>query len=122
MFKKDNIYYAFLKLSVARKDKVVFSLRGPNGRICLSGKCFGLETSTEDVSKNPEQTLTFSTSQARQCLTINDQAIDVLKVKFKLPDDFIQDEPRFARRSVERTKGKHNLYTTCTPLYVQRGR
>lgn len=85
LYKRDNTYYVWLKMTANCDDEVVFSLKGPENRgCCFSGKYFGMETSTDDVVKNSDHTLTFTAGQARQCLTKNRRGRNVLKVEFKL--------------------------------------
>jgi hypothetical protein len=83
LFKKDNLYYAWLYVSTNAEVKVKTLLEGDNGSHAYTGKTVDISTNC-DVAKNPEHILTFTNAQAKQCLVKNDQGKDVLKVTFKL--------------------------------------
>jgi hypothetical protein len=86
IFKKENLYYAWLAVSSASHSDVGIVLKGKKGRHLhrYTGQTLGIGTGIDYVTRNPEKILTFSNVHAKQCMTKNGQGRCVLKVTFKL--------------------------------------
>jgi hypothetical protein len=83
LFKRNNLFYAWLYVTTNAEVKVKTLLEGDNGIHAYTGNTVDISTSS-DVAKYPEHILTFTNAQAKQCLVKNDQGRYMLKVTFKL--------------------------------------
>jgi hypothetical protein len=83
LFKKDNMYYVWLAASAALNGDVDIWLKGQKGNVNFTGRVLTVDTTTDDVTSNPLNILTFSNVHAQQCMTKNRQGLDVLIVTFK---------------------------------------
>jgi hypothetical protein len=127
LFKKDNIYYAWLAASAPSHSDVEISLKGKKGGLSYTGETIGIDRGSDYVTRNPVQILTFSNAHAKQYMTKN-QGHDFLKVTFKLRmEDFGAVATNVISRSAsaitstnDKTKGKsrllHNVLPTCNFL------
>jgi hypothetical protein len=81
LFKRDNMYYAWLTVSTALQSEVKISLKGKKGNHSYSGQTMQIDRRIDYASA---LILTFTNVQAKQCITRNRSGIDVLKVTYKI--------------------------------------
>jgi hypothetical protein len=117
LFKKDGIYYVWLKLSATSQiqSEAEYSLNGQKGSVSYTGKTFGIETTTSEVISSPEHILTFTNTHAKQYMTRDSFGRDILSITFKLADelkDFSENILTGAASAmatnVPRMKGNHH--------------
>jgi hypothetical protein len=100
LFKKDNIYYVWLKAASKLQGQIETLLEGDIGMQKMTGRYFEINTQIGYVSTIPEQVLTFSNSQAKQCMTKDSQGQNVFKVTFKLLGGFTDTSPEVKEKGM----------------------
>jgi hypothetical protein len=86
IFKTDNVYYVWLKMVKTSYSEAEYLLKGLKGCVSYTGRLFDIETTTTDVLRNQEHILTFTNTQAKQCITKDRQGRDVISIRFRLID------------------------------------
>jgi hypothetical protein len=99
LFKKNNIYYVWLKAASNRQGKIETLLEGDNGMQRCTGTYFNVCTTIDYITTIPEKVLTLTTSQAKLFMAKDSQGQNVLKVTFKLLDGLAEPSP------LEKAKG-----------------
>jgi hypothetical protein len=105
LFKKDNIYYAWLKkYSVKeifrrpKKSAVQVSLQGPKGMVLFNGNTFDIKTSTSSIMQRPDEMLTFTNMNAKQCATKDEHGGDIITLTFKILDQMDKNVSSVAKK------------------------
>jgi hypothetical protein len=84
IFKRDNVYYVWLKMVNSSYSEAEYLLKGLKGCVSYTGRLFDIETTTTDVLRNQEHILTFTNNQAKQCMTKDRRGRDVISITFRL--------------------------------------
>jgi hypothetical protein len=92
IFKRDNVYYVWLKMVNTSYSEAEYSLKGLRGCFSYTGRLFDIETTTTDLLRNQEHILTFTNTQAKQCMTKDSRGRDVICITFRLIDESLSVE------------------------------
>jgi hypothetical protein len=101
LFKKDNIYYVWLKVTSNIQGRIETVLEGDNGLQRCTGTLFDISMPIDCITTIPEKVLTLTNSQAKQCMTKDSQGQCVLKVTFKLLEGFVETKAQDIKKGLQ---------------------